>query len=102
MKEAVIRFEKIRMYGYLCRVLEGALIFYNSGLPLTFMFVLVFAIEIQQALTNRGNMEFIDAIIGLWGYIIFFLVYISLVLVGIGVKKIYDKVKMNQSKKINY
>jgi len=32
MKEAVIRFEKIRMYGYLCRVLEGALIFYNSGL----------------------------------------------------------------------
>ena len=69
---------------------------------LTFMFVLVFAIEIQQALTNRGNMEFIDAIIGLWGYIIFFLIYIAIVLLGISVKKIYDKVKSNQSRKIDY
>ncbi|MGG1401195.1 hypothetical protein ABE288_25755 [Bacillus salipaludis] len=42
----------------------------------TFMFVLVFAIEIQQALTNRGNMEFEDAIVGLLGFFAFFLVFV--------------------------
>jgi len=30
----------------------------------TMMTVLVFAIEIQQAITNRGNMEFADAAVG--------------------------------------
>ncbi|PLS18655.1 hypothetical protein CVD28_05870 [Bacillus sp. M6-12] len=45
---------------------------------LTFMVVLVFAIEIQQAITNRGNMEFQDAVIGLWGYIVFFLVFAAI------------------------
>lgn len=39
------------------------------------MTVLVFAIEIQQAVTNSGNMEFADAVAGLWGFIVFFLVY---------------------------
>ncbi|MDQ6598635.1 hypothetical protein E2K98_13920 [Bacillus salipaludis] len=42
----------------------------------TFMFVLVFAIEIQQALTNRGNMEFEDALVGLLGFFAFFLVFV--------------------------
>ncbi|MGG4263820.1 hypothetical protein [Peribacillus simplex] len=41
----------------------------------TVMVVLVFAIEIQQALTSRGNMEFQDAVVGLWGFIVFFLVF---------------------------
>lgn len=41
----------------------------------TIMVVIVFAIEIQQAITNRGNMEFIDAAIGLWGFLVFFAVY---------------------------
>lgn len=43
----------------------------------TVMVVLVFAIEIQQALTSRGNMEFQDAAIGLWGssYFSWFLLY---------------------------
>lgn len=39
------------------------------------MTVFVFAIEIQQAVTNSGNMEFADAIAGLWGFIVFFVVY---------------------------
>ena len=43
----------------------------------TCMVVLVFVIEIQQALTNRGNMEFQDAIIGLWGFFVFFLVFVA-------------------------
>lgn len=41
----------------------------------TIMVVLVFAIELQQAITNRGNMEFADAVIGLWGFLVFFMVY---------------------------
>ncbi|MFD0829316.1 hypothetical protein ACT8ZR_27470 [Neobacillus sp. M.A.Huq-85] len=47
----------------------------------TFMFVLVFAIEIQQALTNRGNMEFEDAIVGLLGFFAFFLVFVVIAFV---------------------
>ncbi|MGM0876406.1 MAG: hypothetical protein ACQEWV_16960 [Bacillota bacterium] len=60
---------------------------------LTFMFVLVFAIEIQQAITNRGNMEFIDAIIGLWGFIALFLVYVGIALFFIITKLIVRKIK---------
>lgn len=41
----------------------------------TVMVVLVFAIELQQAITNRGNMEFADAVMGLWGFIMLFLIY---------------------------
>lgn len=41
----------------------------------TGMVVLVFAIELQQAITNRGNMEFADAVIGLWGFIVLFFIY---------------------------
>lgn len=47
----------------------------------TLMVVLVFAIEIQQAITNRGNMEFADAAMGLWGFLVFFFFYA--VVVGI-------------------
>ena len=39
------------------------------------MTVFVFAIEIQQAVSNSGNMEFADAIAGLWGFIVFFAIY---------------------------
>jgi hypothetical protein len=41
----------------------------------TVMVVLAFAIEIQQKITGRGQMEFLDAVIGLWGFIIFFFIY---------------------------
>jgi len=42
----------------------------------TVMVVLVFAIEIQQQITGRGSMEFDDAVIGLWGFILFFSLYL--------------------------
>jgi hypothetical protein len=42
----------------------------------TVMVVLVFAIEIQQKITGRGNMEFDDAVIGLWGFLLIFAVYL--------------------------
>ncbi|TMU85148.1 hypothetical protein FGG79_14790 [Bacillus sp. BHET2] len=65
---------------------------------LTFMFVLVFAIEIQQSITNRGQMEFIDAIIGLWGYIVFFLIYIGIAAFVLLVKHFYQKLHQNKKK----
>ncbi|MDQ0221095.1 hypothetical protein ELQ35_15255 [Peribacillus cavernae] len=57
----------------------------------TFMVVLVFAIEIQQAVTNRGHMEFQDAVIGLWGFIVFFLGFAAISSILIIVKIIWKK-----------
>ncbi|WP_409251772.1 hypothetical protein V1502_16910 [Bacillus sp. SCS-153A] len=58
---------------------------------MTFMFVLVFAIEIQQAITNRGNMEFADAVIGLWGFLVLFLLYAAMGLLTLGAKFLYGQ-----------
>jgi hypothetical protein len=68
---------------------------------LTFMLVLVFAIEIQQAITNRGNMEFFDAVIGLWGVIAFFLVYIGIVLLFLLCKKLFSKYRNTKSRNMD-
>jgi hypothetical protein len=38
----------------------------------TILIVIVFALEIQQKITGRGQMEFEDAIVGLWGFIAMF------------------------------
>ena len=54
----------------------------------TVMVVLVFAIEIQQALTDRGNMEFKDAAIGLWGFIVFFIAFVCISLVYLWVRNL--------------
>ena len=48
----------------------------------TIMIVLVFAIELQQAITNRGNMEFADAVAGLWGFLVFFMAYAVVAIIG--------------------
>ncbi|MDQ0231417.1 hypothetical protein [Metabacillus malikii] len=63
----------------------------------TFMLVLVFAIEIQQALTSRGNMEFADAIIGLWGFFALFLVYVAISALFICVRLLVRKIKKKYS-----
>jgi hypothetical protein len=68
---------------------------------LTFMLVLVFAIEIQQAITNRGQMEFIDAVIGLWGYIVFFLIYIGIVFIFLLVRGVYRKYRGNHNEDLD-
>nr|WP_186577684.1 hypothetical protein [Aquibacillus kalidii] len=57
----------------------------------TMMVVLVFAIEIQQAITNRGNMEFADAVVGLWGFIVFFLIYVAIALFIYVISYLYNK-----------
>lgn len=64
----------------------------------TVMTVLVFAIEIQQAITDRGHMEFSDAVIGLWGFLVFFGVYACFALVITGVKQLLKRKKTTQSK----
>ncbi|MGP7818214.1 hypothetical protein [Niallia sp. 01092] len=57
----------------------------------TLILVLVFAIEIQQGITGRGNMEFADAVVGIYGFLMFFGFYIALRLlrfaIGHSVKK---------------
>ncbi|WP_226679257.1 hypothetical protein [Mesobacillus jeotgali] len=60
----------------------------------TVMVVIVFAIEIQQKITGRGNMEFDDAVIGLWGFLLFFFIYLV-------IKGIIVFIKKQTSKKQN-
>ena len=62
----------------------------------TVMTVLVFAIEIQQAITDRGHMEFSDAVIGLWGFLVFFGVYACFALVITGLKRLLKRTKVKQ------
>ncbi|GAB2546725.1 hypothetical protein [Gracilibacillus alcaliphilus] len=57
----------------------------------TVIVVLVFAIEIQQAYTQRGNMEFADAVMGLWGYIVFFAVYAVIAFIIYMIVQLYKK-----------
>jgi hypothetical protein len=65
----------------------------------TFMVVLVFAIEIQQAITNRGHMEFQDAIVGLWGYVVFFLGFVIIAFAILTAKRLITKLFKNDSSK---
>lgn len=47
----------------------------------TVIIVIVFAIELEQALTNRGNMEFADAVAGINGFLVFFGLYALIALI---------------------
>jgi len=64
---------------------------------LTVMIVFVFAIEIEQKITGRGNMEFKDITAGLWGFIEIFGVYLAIRLVIYLIKKGYKKVTKRNS-----
>jgi len=61
----------------------------------TVLVVIVFGIEIEQKITNRGHMEFSDIVAGLWGFSAFFIIYIIfcilIFLVKKGIKKIQSK-----------
>lgn len=59
----------------------------------TMVVIIVFAIEIQQQITGRGKMDFIDAVVGLWGFLLFFGVYVIVRLMIIGLKKWTNKGK---------
>ncbi len=58
---------------------------------LTVMVVIVFAIEIQQKITNRGNMEFADIAYGLYGFLYIFFVYLLIKFIIIAIKILYKK-----------
>lgn len=57
----------------------------------TVVLVLVFAIEIQQKITGRGQMEFDDAVVSLWGFLLFFTVYLFLKGIFLFIKKMINK-----------
>lgn len=59
----------------------------------TVLVVFVFAIEIEQKITNRGQMEFSDIVAGLWGFVIFFAAYLLLVGLFYGIKMLLKKIK---------
>ena len=59
---------------------------------LTVLLVVVFAIEIQQKITGRGNMEFADAVVGLQGFIVLFIIYVVIRLILIGIRKAHKSV----------
>ncbi|PKG25312.1 hypothetical protein [Niallia nealsonii] len=59
----------------------------------TLVLVLVFAIEIQQGITGRGHMEFADAVVGIYGFLLFFGVYIVFKGIRYGLTKLIKKEK---------
>ena len=59
----------------------------------TVVLVVVFAIEIQQGITGRGNMEFHDAVISIWGFVLFFAIYLGLRGVLYFIKKLFRKIR---------
>jgi hypothetical protein len=58
---------------------------------LTVMLVLVFAVEIEQKITGRGQMEFDDAVLGLWGFLLFFAAFLIVKGISILLKKRFKK-----------
>ncbi|TKD70952.1 hypothetical protein [Pseudalkalibacillus hwajinpoensis] len=83
---------------YLFRVLSKWSITAISFIyTITVLLVVVFAIEIQQKITGRGNMEFADAVIGLQGFIVLFLVYLVIRLLLAWSKRLYKSFTNKQS-----
>ena len=64
-----------RLFKFLARHSIEAISFVYT---FTVLVVVVFAIEIEQKITGRGNMEFQDIANGLWGFIVSFFIYILL------------------------
>ena len=59
----------------------------------TVLLVLVFAVEIEQKITGRGNMEFKDAAVGLKGFLFLFSIYLLIILLVKTVSWIIKKLK---------
>jgi hypothetical protein len=56
---------------------------------LTLVLVLVFAVEIEQKISGRGQMEFDDAVMGLWGFLLFFTAFLILKGIFVLIKKLF-------------
>ncbi|WP_284036372.1 hypothetical protein [Neobacillus sp. 114] len=44
---------------------------------ITVLLVIVFAIEIEQKITGKGNLEFADVMAGVYGFIFLFIIYLA-------------------------
>ncbi len=58
---------------------------------ITFLIIMVLAIEIQQKITGRGNMEFNDALASILGFLAFFGAYLIIKGLALLVIKSYKK-----------
>ncbi len=65
------------IFKYLVRYSLTAISFIYT---FTVLVVFVFAIEIGQKVTGRGNMEFQDIVEGLWGFLVAFAIYLVVVM----------------------
>lgn len=75
-----------RSFKYLVRYSLTAISFIYT---FTVLVVLVFAIEIGQKITGRGNMEFQDIVEGLWGFLIAFVLYQGIRIIARWLKRIF-------------
>ncbi|WP_045573891.1 hypothetical protein [Desulfosporosinus sp. I2] len=75
-----------KLFKYLVRYSLTAISFIYT---FTVLVVLVFAIEIEQKLTGRGNMEFQDIVEGLWGFLVAFILYLIFRCVACWLKKLF-------------
>lgn len=93
------------LVGYVLIKIIQKLKFSTTILSFLFTFVLmtvfVFAIEIQQAVTSSGNMEFADAIAGLWGFIVFFAVYAVIAGVFYGLFRLFKRKRQKRRQRKN-
>ena len=58
---------------------------------LTVLVVFVFALEIEQRITGRGDMELLDIVAGLWGFLVLFGCYIMILGALYAVRKLINK-----------
>jgi glycopeptide antibiotics resistance protein len=68
---------------------------------LTVLIVVVFAIEIQQKITDSGQMDFADIAYGLYGFLCAFGIYVLVKLIRIMVKKLRARNKNKITNKEN-
>ncbi|MEH7440155.1 hypothetical protein V7182_22155 [Neobacillus drentensis] len=57
----------------------------------TVLLVIVFAIEIEQKITGSGHMEFKDIVVGLYGFLLLFILYLAIRVCFIYIKKFFKK-----------
>ncbi len=79
-----------KLFKYLVKYSLTAISFIYT---FTVLVVFVFAIEIGQKVTGRGNMEFQDIVEGLWGFLVVFAIYMAVVTCVYWVKKFSRRLK---------
>jgi len=85
------------MMFYLCvdfvfkKLAKWSIEFISLIYTMTVLIVIVFAIELQQKITNRGVMDFDDIVAGIMGFVLLFMIYLVIKGLIAGVKWLYNK-----------